>query len=570
MKIIQRWSLLVLLLLCTVAAFADSAQHRGIWLHPEQFKTPQLADETIEKIAAAHLNVIYPLVWHRGGTAWFKSSLSPMAADVPEGFDPLGYLVKNAHARGIDVHAWFVCGASGAAASSGVFARHPEWRQQEGRAGGTPWYDLGRPEVRKFECDVMLECVKNYELDGLHLDYIRYAGHIICYCEHCQNEFAQRYGFRPLHLGEERFPVVLDLSANPLGKPTTATVLAKFENSLPAITRNRLGEGEVVLLNWRAASSSSLAVDDFVKQTLARFGAGTKNTYQLLTTETAAKYRREDQVSAQQWLGALGFRTKIVDEKALAKVPRGSTLVLHGQYYISQETAQWIENFVSGGGHCLVVDGPAYGIKHAPLQRALGLSRSALFFHGPTVILPAPGQDELKAGPAVDVEKERQRMAKWTEYRTGTVTELVQAVYKGVKAIKPQVWVNAAVFADKKAADLVCQDWYGWLRQGCIDYVLPMAYTEKNETLTKQFAEWRAADPKMERITPGLSIYARKGGKAVPRELALIRSQLDMCRSNGAHGNLFFSFGYLNDTLTRLLANEVFSGPAKPWYPPRR
>jgi hypothetical protein len=74
----------------------------------------------------------------------------------------------------------------------------------------------------------------------------------------------------------------------------------------------------------------------------------------------------------------------------------------------------------------------------------------------------------------------------------------------------------------------------------------------------------------MERIIPGLSIYSRQEGKAVPRDLNLVRSQLEMCKSNATHGNLFFSLAYLNDKLIKLLSTGPYAEPAKPWYPKRR
>jgi uncharacterized lipoprotein YddW (UPF0748 family) len=547
---------------------AETVQHRGIWLHPEQYKTPELADAWIEKIAAAHLNVIYPLVWYHGGTAWFKTELSPMGKDAPEGFDPLGHLVKIAHARGIGVHAWFVNGAYGAPANRGLFTQHPDW-QLESR-GGDVWYDLGKPAVRDFQRKLMLDCLRNYDIDGLHFDYIRYNGQTVCYCEHCQNEFAAKYGFQPQRAGEERLPALVDVSANPLDKPTTAQVLATFEDGKPAITLNRLGEGETLFLNWQAARDANPAVDDLVKQTLTRFAASPKTIVQLHTTATAAKYARETQTQAGAWLRGLGFPAKLVDETALAKVPRNATLVLYGQYYVPAETAKWLEGFVQAGGHCLVVDGPVFAMQSEPLQRVLGLKGRAKFFHGATLITPAPGQDLLKPGPAIDVAMERQRVAKWVEYRTGTVTELVRSVYRDAKALKPNAWVSAAVFFKKDSADRVCQDWYGWLREGTIDYVLPMAYTEDNAVLAKAFAEWKAADPGMERIIPGLSIYSKKSGKAGSRDLALVQSQLDLCRTNATHGNLFFSLSYLNEPLIKLLADGPFAEPARHWYPPRR
>ncbi|MCL4195238.1 MAG: hypothetical protein KJZ87_26105, partial [Thermoguttaceae bacterium] len=55
--------------------------------------------------------------------------------------------------------------------------------------------------------------------------------------------------------------------------------------------------------------------------------------------------------------------------------------------------------------------------------------------------------------------------------------------------------------------------------------------------------------------------------KAVPRDLSLVRSQLDMCRANATHGNQLFSLKYLNEPLIKMLAGEVFVEPARPWYP---
>ncbi|NLF73962.1 MAG: family 10 glycosylhydrolase [Candidatus Anammoximicrobium sp.] len=550
------------------AAGAELAEHRGIWLHPDQFKTPEAAEMWIERIAAARLNAIYPLVWHRGGTAWFRSELSPLAGDVADGFDPLGHLIKLAHARGIAVHAWFVNGSYGQTRTDrGVFAQHPEWQLQ---GGGDPWYDLGRPAVRDFQRDVMIECLRNYELDGLHFDYIRYSGIQICYCDHCQQEFAAKYGFRPLRGEEDRFPILVETGGNPLDKPTTAQVLATFDDGKPAITVNRLGSGEAVLLNWGAARSGSPAVDKFVRQTLTRFGATAKNTLQLDTTQTRAKYRPETQTQTAQWLRTLGFPTRLIDETELAKTPDRGTLILRGQYYIAEDTAQQLEDFVRAGGHCLFIDGPVFAIKQPPLQRVIGLKSTAAFFSGGKVVSPAPGQDVLEAGPPLDVNEARQRMAKWVEYRTWTVSELVRSVSRDAKALKPDAWISAAVFYVKDSADRVCQDWYGWLREGSIDYVLPMAYTEDNGVLAKAFAEWKDADPGGERIIPGLSIYSRQDGRAVPRDLALVRSQLDLCRAHATHGVQFFSLAFLNEALIEALAQGPFATPARTWYPAKR
>ena len=118
-------------------------------------------------------------------------------------------------------------------------------------------------------------------------------------------------------------------------------------------------------------------------------------------------------------------------------MPQAATLILYGQYYLAEDTANLLEDFVRQGGHCLFIDGPVFSIKYPGLQHVLGLKATAAYYHGATLISPAPGQQILKPGPAVDVEKERARNTKWVEYRRGTVTELVRSVYREAKAIKP-------------------------------------------------------------------------------------------------------------------------------------
>ena len=352
----------------------------------------------------------------------------------------------------------------------------------------------------------------------------------------------------------------------PLDNPTTARVLARFDSGKPAVTLNRLDQGETALVNWQAARSAPPAVDRLVKDMLTRFRAGRKNTYQLNTTETAAKYRREEQSRANQWLRDLDFPARLIDEETLDQVPRDAVLILYGQYYVAQPTADWLEEFVRGGGRCLVIGGPVFSIKHPSLQRVLGMRATGAYFHGPAVVSPEPGQDMLPPG------RHRYPARTRANGQVGGVSHAdgdgpgASRLSRG-KGAKPRAWVSAAVFFNKESADRVCQDWYGWLTEGIIDYVLPMAYTEDNQTLAKAFAEWKAADPKMERIIPGLSIYSRKDGTAVPRDLALVRSQLDMCRTYQTHGNQFFSLGYLREPLINLLAESVFTAPARPWYP---
>jgi uncharacterized lipoprotein YddW (UPF0748 family) len=549
-------------------AAAAPPEHRAIWANYRDILTPEQVQQTVERVAAAHLNAIYVLVWYNGGQAAYRSELAPMMQGVPEGFDPLGALVEQAHAKGIHVHAWFVNGTCGWAEKPYLLTKHPDWRLQTGEQSGEAWYDLGRPEVRQFERELMLECLRNYDVDGIHFDYIRYDGRGMCYCDTCQSEVERRYGIPPVSSADPGFPIAMQLSGNPLDRPTTAQVLAAFDNGKPAITLNRLGEGEAALLNWQATRTGREAVTAVAKTVLERFGAAGGTVYQVRNSQTTARYGLGSQENGAGWLRGLDCRVKALDETQLAQVPPKATVVFDAQYLIAPPTAEWLEQFVHDGGHALFVDGPVFAIREPALQRVLGLTGTAEYFSEFRVITAAPGQDLVPAGPPVDLEVEKRRAACWVEFWTDSVTDLVRQVYQGAKALKPQAWVSAAVFYNKESADSVCQDWYGWLREGIMDYVLPMAYTEKSDLLRAALDEWQAFDPRMERIIPGLSIYSKQGENETARDPGLVASQRELCASYQVHGNCYFSLDNLTAELQAAFAAGPYAETATPYYPP--
>jgi uncharacterized lipoprotein YddW (UPF0748 family) len=166
-----------------LAALGSAAEpeQRAVWANYRAIQTPTALTQTVERLAAARLNAIYVLVWYNGGQAAYRTTLAPLMKDTPADYDPLGALVTAAHAKDIHVHAWFVNGSYGWGDPGFVFAQHPDWELKTGRRTRPLWYDLGKPEVRQFQREVMLDCLKNYDLDGIHFDYIRFKGHGSCY-----------------------------------------------------------------------------------------------------------------------------------------------------------------------------------------------------------------------------------------------------------------------------------------------------------------------------------------------------------------------------------------------------
>ncbi|MEU6574666.1 family 10 glycosylhydrolase [Streptomyces sp. NPDC046805] len=89
------------------------------------------------------------------------------------GWDPLGTAVTEAHARGLQLHAWFnpyrVSNDTDLTklVASHPARKHPDWVV---RYGGKLYYNPGLPEVRAFVQDAMLDAVERYPVDAVHFD----------------------------------------------------------------------------------------------------------------------------------------------------------------------------------------------------------------------------------------------------------------------------------------------------------------------------------------------------------------------------------------------------------------
>lgn len=123
---------------------------------------------------------------------------------------------------------------------------------------------------------------------------------------------------------------------------------------------------------------------------------------------------------------------------------------------------------------------------------------------------------------------------RYSQFQRDQVTDLVERIYQGVKARKPDALVSAAVFAnDKDAFDARCQDWKLWLKRGILDVVCPMAYTEETPTFTRQIEVAVGARNKNQ-------VWAGIGSWKIPVVSTL--EKISAAREKGAQGFILFSY----------------------------
>ncbi|HSU15999.1 glycoside hydrolase family 10 protein [Longimicrobium sp.] len=134
----------------------------------------------LDRAAALHLNAIVFQI-RPAGDALYPSQLEPWSeyltgeqGRAPEGgWDPLAFAVAEAHRRGMQLHAWFNPYRAShptektPPAASHISRTHPEVVKQYGHY---LWMDPGEPLVQDHSIAVILDVVRRYDVDGVHID----------------------------------------------------------------------------------------------------------------------------------------------------------------------------------------------------------------------------------------------------------------------------------------------------------------------------------------------------------------------------------------------------------------
>ncbi|WP_240137332.1 glycoside hydrolase family 10 protein [Streptomyces sp. MUM 178J] len=134
--------------------------------------------DLLDAAVARRLNAVVFQVRPTADALWpspyepWSQYLSGVQGQDP-GWDPLGTAVHEAHARGLELHAWFnpyrvaLHDDPSRLAPGHPARRHPEWTVVY---GGRLYYNPGLPDVRRFVQDAMLDAVERYDVDAVHFD----------------------------------------------------------------------------------------------------------------------------------------------------------------------------------------------------------------------------------------------------------------------------------------------------------------------------------------------------------------------------------------------------------------
>lgn len=138
--------------------------------------------DILDRLKTAGINTVMFQTRVRG-TVVYPSDIEPWDGSLTgtpgrsPGYDPLAFAVEECHKRGMELHAWVVAfpvckiAAMKSLGNMSLPRRHPELCY---RSDDQYLMDPGVPETGDYIAEICDEIAKNYDIDGIHLDYIRY------------------------------------------------------------------------------------------------------------------------------------------------------------------------------------------------------------------------------------------------------------------------------------------------------------------------------------------------------------------------------------------------------------
>lgn len=157
---------------------------RGVWItntDSHVLTSQQNIVEAMEFLAEMGFNVVFPVVWSKGFTVYpsqimrenFDKAIAPQYGDR----DPLAEVINAARQVGLKVIPWFEYGFASSYNLNGgmLLEKQPLWaaRDRNGnllKKNGFEWMNALDSQVQDFILSLVLEVVKNYDIDGIQGD----------------------------------------------------------------------------------------------------------------------------------------------------------------------------------------------------------------------------------------------------------------------------------------------------------------------------------------------------------------------------------------------------------------
>ena len=135
--------------------------------------------DLLDRLQQAGINMVLVQTRVRATTI-YPSALEPWDGCITgtpgrsPGYDPLRFCIDECHRRGMECHAWVVTIPVGKWNKQGCRQLRQKYPKLIKRIGEDGYMDPEQPQTGDYLAKMCAEIVRNYDVDGIHLDYIRY------------------------------------------------------------------------------------------------------------------------------------------------------------------------------------------------------------------------------------------------------------------------------------------------------------------------------------------------------------------------------------------------------------
>jgi uncharacterized lipoprotein YddW (UPF0748 family) len=226
-------------------------EFRAFWCHSAFGVEGMEWDEAIKRLADNGFTAIFPnMLW--GGVAFYNSKTLPVARDVAEKGDQIAKCLAACKKYGVQIHVWKVNWNTGHRVPKEFLDKmRSEGRlQMSSRGKEDPWLCPSHPENQKLEIASMVEVARDYDVDGIHFDYIRYPDGDHCFCDGCRARFAKAAGVEVKNWPKDA------LSGGPLRQPwldfrrSNITAVVKAVSEQARVVKPEIKISGAVFRNW--------------------------------------------------------------------------------------------------------------------------------------------------------------------------------------------------------------------------------------------------------------------------------------------------------------------------------
>ena len=169
---------------------AAAYEYRSMWMDGYEIVNISEIREVVDFARRYNFNCLSPLINGNYNGVFYNSSYQSKHIDVTWDFNPLLELIREAHKYGIHVHPWFHT-----LYNRNLVREHPEWATVT-RSGyrSAYWLNPALPEVRSYVINLTMEIMRDYPVDGIKLDTIRYGGSSYSYDTYSIQKFLEEGG----------------------------------------------------------------------------------------------------------------------------------------------------------------------------------------------------------------------------------------------------------------------------------------------------------------------------------------------------------------------------------------